>query len=81
MLEFRTAHSQAMKDKVHRIIIIKVGELPKKIDPSIKAYLDSTTYATWGEENFWNKLLYVIPSHVCARSTVQRNTTDEETLL
>lgn len=70
-----------MKDKVQRIIIIKVDELPKKIDPSIKAYLDSTTYVTWGEEKFWNKLLYVIPSHVCARNTVEKNIRDMETFL
>lgn len=81
MLEFRTAHSQAMKDKVQRIIIIKADELPKKIDPSIKAYLDSTTYVTWGDENFWNKLLNVIPSHDCTRSTAKKHIGDMETLL
>lgn len=53
---------QALEDKVHRVIVIKVGNLPKDIDPAIKAHLDSTTYLTWGEKNFWNKLLFVLPN-------------------
>ncbi|XP_035227337.1 protein toll-like isoform X2 [Stegodyphus dumicola] len=61
LMEFRAAHVQALKDKVHRIIVIKLGELPEEIDPAIKLYLDSTTYLTWGEKYFWDNLFYVLP--------------------
>ncbi|XP_042899672.1 protein toll-like [Parasteatoda tepidariorum] len=59
--EFRAAHMQALKDKVNRVIIIKLGELPDDAHPDIKLYLKSTTYLTWGEKYFWDKLLYVLP--------------------
>lgn len=67
-MEFRAAHVQALEDKVHRIIVVKVGDLPKAIDPSIKVYLDSTTYLTWGEKYFWNNLLYVLPTSITERN-------------
>ena len=62
MVEFRTVYMQSLEDKVNRIIIVIIGDLPKDIDPVIKAHLDSTTYLTWGEVNFWKKLLYVLPN-------------------
>lgn len=70
-----------MQDKVHRIILIKFGDLPKDIDPSIRAYLDSTTYLTWGEKNFWNKLLYVLPSQNNTGKTLPRNMGSNESIL
>ena len=60
-----------MKDKVHRVIVIKVGDLSNEMDDGIKAYLDSTTYLTWGERNFWNKLLYALPSENSAADLLQ----------
>ena len=62
MVEFRTAHMKSLEDKFNRILIIKISDLPKKIDPAIKAHMDSTTYLIWGEKNFWKKLLYVLPT-------------------
>lgn len=61
MMEFRAADVQNIKDKVRRVIVIKAGELPSNMDPSIKVYLDSTTYLTWGEKYFWQKFLYALP--------------------
>ncbi|PRD32184.1 UNVERIFIED_CONTAM: Tollo [Trichonephila clavipes] len=69
LMEFRAAHVQALKDRVHRIIVIKVGDLPKDIDPSIQLYLDSTTYLTWGDKYFWNNLLYALPTSGKPRTT------------
>lgn len=80
-LEFQTAHLQTLEDKVHRIIVIKVGELPKDIDPTIKVYLSSTTYLTWGESNFWNKLLFIIPSGWNVINPVPRHIGDNEIVL
>lgn len=72
-MEFCTAHLQALEDKVHRIIVIKVGDLPKEIDPTIKVYLDTTTYLTWGDKYFWNNLLYVLPTSNSTRDFVPKN--------
>ena len=62
IMEFQIAHFLSIQDKINRIIMIKLGDLPKNINPAIKVHLDSTTYLTWGEPNFWKKLLYVLPS-------------------
>ncbi|XP_042899675.1 toll-like receptor Tollo isoform X2 [Parasteatoda tepidariorum] len=60
--EFRAAHLQALKDKINRVIIIKLGELPDDLHPDIKMSLENTTYLTWGEKYFWDKLFYVLPT-------------------
>ena len=72
MVEFQIAHMQSLEDKVNRIIIIKAGDLPKKIDPAIQAHLDSTTYLTWEEYNFWKKLLYVLPTRKDEKNESQK---------
>ncbi|GIX83739.1 protein toll [Caerostris extrusa] len=63
LLEFNAAHVQALKDHVPRIIVIKLADLPKddELPKEIQLYLNSTTYLTWGEKHFWNKLLYILP--------------------
>ncbi|GIX95171.1 protein toll [Caerostris extrusa] len=63
LLEFNAAHGQALKDQVPRIIVIKLPDLPKddELPKEIQLYLNSTTYLTWGEKHFWNKLLYILP--------------------
>lgn len=61
-----------MQDKVHRIIVVKLEDLPKEINPIIKVYLDSTTYLTWGESDFWKKLLFILPSRSCVRNPARR---------
>ncbi|GIY21919.1 protein toll [Caerostris darwini] len=63
LLEFNVAHVQALKDHVHRIVIIKLADLPKddELPKEIQLYLSSTTYLTWGEKYFWNNLLYILP--------------------
>lgn len=58
---------------MHRIIVIKVGDLPEDLDPKIKVYLDSTTYLTWGDKNFWNNLLYVLPTSGTPRDPNPKN--------
>lgn len=63
ILEFRAAHLLALRDHVQRVIVIKVGDLPDELmDPELRHYLNSTTYLTWGEGNFWDNLLYVLPT-------------------
>ncbi|CAL1298037.1 unnamed protein product [Larinioides sclopetarius] len=64
MFEFKAAHVQALKDRVHRIIIIRLGDLPKESEmpKEIQMYLKSTTYLTWGDKYFWNNLLYCLPT-------------------
>ncbi|GIY01971.1 protein toll [Caerostris darwini] len=63
LLEFSAAHTQTLKDHVPRIIVIKLPDLPKdeELPKEIQLYLKNTTYLTWGEKHFWNKLLYILP--------------------
>ncbi|KAG7174381.1 protein toll-like [Homarus americanus] len=62
-LEFKTAHSKALKDKTNRIIVIVYGELPpeSELDEELKLYLSTRTYLQWGDPKFWEKLRYVMP--------------------
>ncbi|GBN39869.1 Protein toll [Araneus ventricosus] len=76
MFEFKAAHVQALKDRVHRIIIIRLGDLPKESEmpKEIQMYLKSTTYLTWGDKYFWNNLLYCLPTSSSPRpETVDLN--------
>lgn len=58
LLEFRTAHIHALRDKQTRIIIILLEDLTSetKIDLEMREYLATNTYVKWGESNFWEKL-------------------------
>lgn len=69
---------QSLKDTVHRIIVVKIGDIPENIDPAIKLYLDTTTYLTWGEKRFWEKLLFVLPSRSNFRSSVPSRVGDND---
>ncbi|XP_055941102.1 protein toll-like [Argiope bruennichi] len=71
MFEFKAAHVQALKDRVNRIIIIKLGDLPKESEmpQDIQIYLKSTTYLTWGDKYFWDNLLYCLPTSSSPRPT------------
>ncbi|GIY21914.1 protein toll [Caerostris darwini] len=63
LFEFKAAHVEALKDRVNRIIIIKMNDLPKdeELPEEIQVYLKSTTYLTWGDKYFWDTLLYTLP--------------------
>ncbi|GIY34694.1 protein toll [Caerostris darwini] len=63
LLEFNAAHAQALKDRVPRIIVIKLPDLPKddELPKEMQLYIKNTTYLTWGEKHFWRKLLYILP--------------------
>ncbi|GIY56331.1 protein toll [Caerostris darwini] len=54
MFEFRVVHVEALKNRLNRIIIIKMGDLPedKELPEEIQVYLKSTTYLTWGKSTF-----------------------------
>lgn len=80
MFEFQTALRESLQDNVHRIIAVKIGKLPREIDPTMKVYLDSTTYLIWGESNFWNKLLYILPSRSSDMGPFLRFVGDDETV-
>ncbi|GIY69180.1 protein toll [Caerostris extrusa] len=63
LFEFKAAHVEALKDRVNRIIIVKMNDLPKdeELPEEIQVYLKSTTYLTWGDKYFWDTLLYTLP--------------------
>lgn len=80
MFEFQTALKESLHYNVHRIIAVKIGKLPREIDPTMKVYLDNTTYLIWEENNFWNKLLYILPSRSSDTGPFLRFVGDDETV-
>lgn len=61
LIEFRTAHMSALKDRQNRIIIIIYGEMSTKdLDPELKSYLSMNTYIKWGDYLFWERLKYAL---------------------
>ena len=81
ILEFKTAFAEFLKDKVHKIIMVKISDLPNDIDPLIKLYMKSATYLTWGENNFWQKLFSVLPRESGSVDSVPRNSDDNEYII
>lgn len=61
LIEFRTAHMSALKDRQNRVIIILYGEMSTKgLDPELKLYLSMNTYIKWGDYLFWERLKYAL---------------------
>uniref|UniRef100_A0A2S2QAM5 Protein toll n=1 Tax=Sipha flava TaxID=143950 RepID=A0A2S2QAM5_9HEMI len=61
LIEFRTAHMSALKDRQNRVIIILYGEISiKGLDPELKSYLSMNTYIKWGDYLFWERLKYAL---------------------
>eukprot|EP00092_Neocalanus_flemingeri_P003046 GFUD01003255.1.p1 GENE.GFUD01003255.1~~GFUD01003255.1.p1 ORF type:complete len:1061 (+),score=210.03 GFUD01003255.1:285-3467(+) len=62
-LEFKAAHTKAMKDNTQRVIIILHGEKPLKeeLDDDLQRYITSNTYIDTNDPWFWKKLRYALP--------------------
>lgn len=61
-MEFRDAHCLALKEGRIRVILVLLEDIPTdKLDPELRAYINSYTYIKWGDPGFWNKLLYSLP--------------------
>ena len=62
MMEFKTAHTQMVKGKNTKVIIVLYGELGKidDLDSELKSYLKMNTYIEWGDKYFWKKLFYAL---------------------
>lgn len=63
LLEFRTAHAQAVKDNCSRVIILIYGDMPSQenMEPDMKAYMKTHTYIKSSDDWFWHKLRYALP--------------------
>lgn len=60
--EFRSAHHEVLKDRRRRLIVILLGEVPRRdLDPDIRLYLKTNTYLKWGDNHFWEKLKFAMP--------------------
>ncbi|XP_056632455.1 protein toll-like [Diorhabda sublineata] len=71
--EFKTAHTQAVKEGRARVVVIKYSELDEgRLDEDIRAYLNTNTYVEWGKPWFWNKLKYALP-HLRTRGFYESN--------
>ncbi|KAK7084557.1 Toll5bp [Halocaridina rubra] len=62
-IEFKTAHSKALKDKANRIIVIVLGKVPpeSEMDEELKLYISTRTYLQESDPKFWEKLRYAMP--------------------
>lgn len=61
--DLRQALHEALKGRVHKLVIIEEGPLHDAImDPELRLYLKTAERVRWGERRFWEKLKYVLPS-------------------
>lgn len=60
---FRQAFQQSLEDKINRLVVIKVGDIPASevVDPDLKVAIESTRCIVWGETLFWEKIRYAMP--------------------
>lgn len=60
--EFQSAHHQVLKDRLNRLIVILLTDIPfTKLDPDLKLYLKMNTYLKCGDPWFWEKLRFALP--------------------
>nr|CDO91661.1 Toll-like receptor [Carcinus maenas] len=62
-IEFKTAHSKALKEKSKNIIVIVLGQVPpeSEMDEELKLYLSTRTYLQSDHPKFWENLRYAMP--------------------
>ena len=63
MMEFKTAYQNMMNEKRLRLIVIlydDIGPL-NNVDPELRQYLETKTYISWNDSNFWRKFLFSLP--------------------
>lgn len=75
MTIFRIAFQQSLEDKINRLVVIKVGDIPASevVDPDLKVTLESIKCVAWGETLFWEKLRFAMPKKM-KRLSMRRNT-------
>ena len=61
--EFQNAHRRVLEDRSNFLIVVLLAEVNKEtLDKTLKLYLDTKTYLDMKDNNFWNKLLYCMPT-------------------
>nr|AGK90305.1 toll-like receptor [Eriocheir sinensis] len=62
-IEFKTAHSKALREKSKKIIVIVLGQVPpeSEMDEELKLYLSTRTYLQSDHPKFWENLRYAMP--------------------
>ena len=62
MHEFKVAHAEMIMERRPLLVIIMFGEfeITDKVDPGLRAHLQTNTYLKWGDQYFWEKLHYAL---------------------
>lgn len=60
--EFKSAHHQVLNGGRKKLIVVILGNVPKKdLDPDIRLYLKTNTCVKWDDKLFWEKLRFALP--------------------
>lgn len=79
--EFRLAYQRALGDHTNRLVIVLVDEVPvDSLDEDLQAYVRASNYVSWGEPNFWDKLLYSLPKKDSKRKLITNRGVEEHEL-
>lgn len=61
--EFKTAHNIALCDRVARLIVVVLNDIPKSCNFEMRLYLKNNTYLQWSDKLFWKKLYFALPDN------------------
>ncbi len=82
ILEFRSAHLRAMKERSNYLIVVLYNEVSlDDLDDDLKLYLKTNTYLTVDNKWFWDKLRYAMPHTPISQIESRQHTGNQGNLI